>query len=116
VQFLFRWLGGANNAGNSPIWLFDDFSIIEIAPNKIFDYTMSESDNKLVCNITVDSPDIKTFTVVIAQYDENHCLVNAYYEDKTVELTREFEIRCDKVGKEYKVFFWESLEKIEPIE
>lgn len=115
VQFLFRWLGDGNNSGNGPYWLFDDFSVREVTPNRIFDYTVTENEGKLLCNVTVDSPDVKKFTAVIAQYDDADCLVSAHYEDKKVEETRDFEIGCDKVGKTYKVFFMESLQNLKPI-
>lgn len=116
VQFLFRWLGGGNNTGNGPYWLFDDFSVKEIKPNKIFDYTVTENEGKLTCSISVDSSDIKKFTVVIAQYDGSGCLLNSHYEEKAVEDTREFEVKCDKSGESYKVFFLESIQNLIPIE
>ncbi len=116
VLFHFRWLGGDGNPGNGPYWLFDDFAVREVTANKIFDYTVSENEGKLVCDITVDSPDVKKFTVVIAQYDEYDCLTNAYHEDKKVESTREFEVSCDKTGASYEIFFLESLQNLKPIE
>ncbi len=116
VQFLFRWLGGGNNEGNGPYWLFDDFAVREVTPNKVFDYTVTEEEGKLNCSITVDSPDVKAFTVIIAQYDDTDSFVSAHFEDKVVEGTREFEVGCDKAGKSYKVFFWESIKSLKPIE
>ena len=116
ILFLFRWLGGAGNPGNGPYWLFDDFAVREIAPDKVFDYTVSENNGKLLYNIIVNSADITEFTVVVAQYNDNDSLVLAEHKDITIADTREVPVSFDKVGTKYKIFFWETLKTLKPIE
>ncbi len=116
VLFHFRWLGGSSNSGNGPYWLFDDFSVREVTPNKIFDYTVSEAEGKIFYDITVDSADVTEFTVVVAQYDGEDSLVYAEHKDLTVTDTREFPVSCDKVGVTYEIFFLESLTSLKPLQ
>ncbi len=116
VLFLFRWLGDQNNNGSGgPYWMFDDFSIREMVPCLPFEYTVSESDNKLIYNVDIKEYGEESVVAIVAQYDENDIMVDVVKKPISLTEKRSFEIEVEKKSEKHKLILLESQKTLKPL-
>lgn len=92
-----------------------DEEVTELYLMDVPTYEMTATDSEVVFIARGAVNDMTEFTVVIAQYSAENILVNVKSEKINVEENTECRVATPKVGENYKVFLFDSMQNIKPI-